>query len=313
MSRVMRHSEVSEVLGDYAHGRLDAPTAASVEHHLAGCAECASELKAVTVLQAEQAPLSDIERARLHRAVGETVKPAPSRQRSATHRGGWAARVAPALGAAALLALIAVGASTLLTGEGADESGGADAGGSALTEESREKGAGGKEGPEARPRKAAGADEGTADTDGQQFDGAAPDAEGLADTLEPRFQPTTAPLDEKDLARLADRTGYKSALATKVANRSMGSEGYLVGRLSNMAPKPVRDQVRTCARRVRSQREEQVFATYGTLTEVSNRPSLVLGFIWQGPPQDRPGYMLWAWPRGSCEQPLAYSASGDKP
>ena len=313
MPRTMRHEEVSEVLVDYARGDLDAATKASVDEHLSGCRICAAELKAVSVLHLEQAPLSDAERSRLHRAVAEQVGPSPARQ-SPLRRARWAARVAPALGAAALVALGVVGALGLITGEGGDELGGRSGAedGGALTGVGD---GGGDQGAASKHRRARGADKDGAQAEGVEESSEAgdPEAASIAGALEPTFDPTTAPLTERDLSALARKTGYDAFDSSGAPNRMANREVLLVEQLSRMAPKAVRGQVRSCARSVTSRGQEQLFATFGTLTEVDDRPSLVLGFIWPGPPQDRTGYMLWAWPRGSCEEPLAYSASGDNP
>lgn len=312
MPRAMRHEEVSEVLSDYARGDLDATTKTAVDEHLSGCSKCASELRAVSVLHLEQAPLSDIERSRLHRAVNDQVGQSPARRSPVRGRERWAARVAPALGAAALVALGAVGALSLMTGDGGDELSlrGSDDGG-ALTDVA---GGGGDQGAASTARKAPGPDEDVAEGKAveENLDGA-PDSASLAEPLEPTFDPTTAPIDRRDLSSLAGKTGYEAFNSSGEVNRMASRELSLVEQLSQMAPKSVRSQVRSCARSVTSRGQEQLFATFGTLTEVDDRPSLVLGFIWPGPPQDQTRYMLWAWPRGSCEEPLARSASGDNP
>ncbi|MDQ3956621.1 MAG: zf-HC2 domain-containing protein [Actinomycetota bacterium] len=317
MPQTMRHEEVSEVLGDYVRGDLDAATRASVDEHLAGCKACTLELKAVATLSLEQAPLSDLERSRLHREVREQVAKAPSSERAGTPRRSWATRVAPGLGAAALLAVAAVGAASLFTGgdEGGQDGGGeAATAGRSLEEGLRDQGNQGEGGDEAQAKPEVAAKEGdaTADQEGLVEEDSAP-ADTIRNSLEPTFELAAEPVAEGNLSRYASRTGFDGyRWEAEAGERSKADELFLVAELSRMAPKSVRDQVQACARRVRLERKGRVFATYGTLTKVGDRPSLVLGFIWQGPPHQRSGYMLWAWPRGSCERPLAYSASGDK-
>ncbi|HWC15223.1 MAG TPA: zf-HC2 domain-containing protein [Actinomycetota bacterium] len=99
------HEDFSSRLRAYSQGALDEAEAAEVEAHLSSCAACAGELRVVRLLLTTSEPeMDDLERATLHRDVRSAViAPAPAR----TER--WGRRLAPALGAAALVALLAVG------------------------------------------------------------------------------------------------------------------------------------------------------------------------------------------------------------
>lgn len=101
----MTHEDVSALLRSYAEDGLGKDQRARVQDHLGSCAECRAELGVVTALMAAPArPMDDLERAALHQAVRTEIAlaQAPRMQR-------WGRRLAPALGAAAILAVIAVG------------------------------------------------------------------------------------------------------------------------------------------------------------------------------------------------------------
>jgi Putative zinc-finger len=104
------HDMCSELLRPYVAGQLDAPRERQVADHLAGCSDCSLELQAVRGLLSvtepseTMAPLSELERAGLTRGVRIALSPAP--RESLWDRIGR--RAAPALGAAALLVIVAV-------------------------------------------------------------------------------------------------------------------------------------------------------------------------------------------------------------
>jgi anti-sigma factor RsiW len=116
----MNHERCSESLGAWLRGELPASEAEEVAAHVEECADCARERDALGLLLAlDVEPLVEEERARLERAVlaqrrAEVIAWAPTRP-------SWRARLAPALGAAALIALVAVGAVYVGLDGGADE------------------------------------------------------------------------------------------------------------------------------------------------------------------------------------------------
>lgn len=120
MTTPMAHDRCSESLGPFLRGELAPVEAEAVAGHLAICAQCTRERDALAaVLAVEVEPLSGAERARLASAVAaqrraEVVAFAPAKT-------GWRARLAPALGAAALIAVVAVSAVWFASGGGEDE------------------------------------------------------------------------------------------------------------------------------------------------------------------------------------------------
>lgn len=120
----MNHEHCSESLAPWLRGELPASEAEEVAAHVEDCADCARERDALGLLLAlDVEPLDEDERARLEGAVltqrrAEVIAWAPK-------RAPWRARLAPALGAAALIALVAVGAVYIGLDGGADEDQGA--------------------------------------------------------------------------------------------------------------------------------------------------------------------------------------------
>jgi hypothetical protein len=103
----------TEELAPFARGDLGAPEAERVRQHIAGCRDCAAELAAISALAGSPEPpaLNDLERRGLHRGVFEELQVTGSPARR-----GVGARIAPALGAAALLAVLVFGGAQVLQG-----------------------------------------------------------------------------------------------------------------------------------------------------------------------------------------------------
>ena len=102
MTDALTHERCSELLGDFAGGRLDVAEGARVEAHLESCPDCSAELRAVMALRVEDEPLTDMERARVRKGVGDRLGEGAA-QRSRPERAPG--RLAAALGVAALLAI----------------------------------------------------------------------------------------------------------------------------------------------------------------------------------------------------------------
>lgn len=305
----MSHERCSELLGDYARGRLAAGETAAIESHLASCGDCAAELRALRALLAhDDEVLSEHERARLERGVawqiGDVI-PAP-RRRSRV----WA-KVGAGIGAAALLAIVGVGIVQLGTGGGDDSAGGGT--------------------PATAPKEANDAAKGGADTGVTNAAGAA------AAAPHPTFQRETLTLSgtevedkrENDDDPAAFSNDHSVATALQRFGRGNGqiaafSNAYsvadavrlkdeYVSELAALAPSDQRDQVRDCAERVYdSTGDYSLLAAYGADARVEGRRALVLGFVWTDKPTgplDK--YMLWVWPVANCgtdAAPLNYSS-----
>ncbi|MFP5297693.1 MAG: anti-sigma factor family protein [Actinomycetota bacterium] len=113
------HSTCSEWLPAYLRGELAPEQNEQMGEHLAGCEECRLEERALRALGSplEEDSLRELESARLHREVWAAVRPAPQAARRSLQ-----ARMAPYLGVAAALLLLAVGVTYGgLSGGGDDE------------------------------------------------------------------------------------------------------------------------------------------------------------------------------------------------
>lgn len=124
------HTTCSGLLPSYVKGELSAEQTEQVTEHLSGCDECRLEERAVRALLADlpDEDLKELESARLHREVWAAVRPAAEIPRKSL-----GARLAPYLGAAAALVLLAVGiVYGGLTTSGGDDEGAADGGGAVL-------------------------------------------------------------------------------------------------------------------------------------------------------------------------------------
>lgn len=280
------HERCSELLGAYVAGRLDASEQAAVDEHVSSCADCAAELVAVRALSSpHDEALTEHERARLERGIAwELGDMIPARgERSRT----WT-RVAQALGAAALLAIVGVGVVQLGTGGGGENASTAAGNGGGKAQNDSVRGSAGGS---------------TAET------GANAD---LAPIAHPVFQRHTLALTDKKLAHLGKSseqfhsfTEFSSAEADRLQND-------YVDELANEAPTSSQgDQVRRCS--------DQVFASTGSYSllpayaagaRLDGKDALVLGFAWTDRPKgplDK--YMLWVWPVADCSDvPLDYSA-----
>ena len=104
------HERCSELLGSYSEGRMDDAARADVEAHLATCPDCSLELAGLTALRVgEIEPMTGPEREVITAAVRAAVAGDTGPSRSANWSTLWGRRMAPALGAAALVAIAVVG------------------------------------------------------------------------------------------------------------------------------------------------------------------------------------------------------------
>jgi hypothetical protein len=309
----MTHERCSELLRAYAAGELPAADAGAVRAHLDECEDCRAEEKVVAalVVASEPEPLTDLERARLHRdlfqevwpgtrANADLVAPAPGP--------GWKRWVVPALGSAAavLVALLVVTGG--LTGGGDDQGsaamGGADAdgGGSDTSLESSEQaiepgGGGGGGGSGAVGDRQTAKDDAfsaAAGAAGAAYNDAGP---------EPQFDADAGELSSERLSAL----GRSSDLFRSFAN------GYTVDDVDGLRSRFVRRlasqsgaasaQVRECAATL--PQDEPILAAYGATGTYDDRDALVLGFVTNDAGSaslDR--YLMWVWTKGSCRAPI---------
>lgn len=308
------HDIYSEQLAPYARGEFDASAQSRIEAHLSDCSSCRAELSGLRALLAAAGPAMDeIERARLHRAVSSAIPVEPA----APARRGIGARIAPALGAAALLALFVFGAAQVFTGAGGDdESGGADAGagavleadsGEQLADEGMQLGLPPASGKVSAGSATDGSTEPSAQGDTDDGTAAGEDAGSAggsggsgvaysARAAEPYFEPGPRTLSESALRRLGRaRDPFVSFAATYTAGDGTDRDAQVTS-LTMASPEPA--EVRSCAEGVLS-RDPNALPAYGALGTFEGRYVLALGFVTApGGPLDR--YDIWVWDFGDC-------------
>jgi hypothetical protein len=273
------HDRCSELIAPFVRGELPGRDAAEVREHLDGCDVCSAEERAVRTLLASATtpPMSEIERARLHRRLEDATTAEAGSRDHAQSRSGWSAGIAVWGASAAVLAVVG-GFLYLGLGDGGNDglesARGGDGGGAA-----------------------------------QEADAPAEDSSlGGGVAPEPTF------IDRLD--RLTDReleaTGRRGSVANQFASAYsvddvVENRTRAVASLAGQAPESLREQIRRCADVV-FEGQPQSLPASGRLGTYQGRTVLVLTFAWSDDPAgplDR--FMVWAWPEGgSCDTPIAY-------
>ena len=307
----MDHEQVSARLRDHVLGRLDATSARAVEDHLEACDGCTGEHAALrALLVGEDAGMDDLERRRLRASVKESLRHEAPRPASA--RRGWRSRLVPAMGAAALLVVVAVVAISV----GGDDLGDRGPAGLAISAIPSDRPAGGRAqeakpapGPDAAesPEPLEDASEGGRDDGDEPAPSTETASAGKAEP--PVFETIAANLDETDLVHFG-RKRLRNARSGRFSE-SYRFKGRFLTRLSLEAPGRVRRQIRRCARVART--EEDLIPAYGAVADYNDRRALILAFLFPPREDDSPRFSLWAWPRGSCKRPLAVKTGALRP
>ncbi|MGI8775101.1 MAG: zf-HC2 domain-containing protein [Actinomycetota bacterium] len=321
------HEVCSELLPGYATETLPPAERARVEGHLAVCERCRSELTAVAALQATEAgeALSDLERARLHRAVRDELfsvtTGAPKRP--------LAARLLPLMGAAA--AVLALGffisnADLGGLGEG-DDAGEAASGAGGETRDKDHSGLlelGGPPIAQAPPMRAGTGDAAvsleaeaggesaggsqTADTEETNAELAEAATDVPAEPPRPRFTRKGGTFTREDAARFGRSQEPFTAFARYYTPDDVSP---LVGAYADAlasAGETDRDRrtIQRCSEQVIAQ-SENVLPAFGAYGRLDGEAVLLLGFMYptsaSSPVLDR--FMVWVWPRDDCEVPSA--------
>ena len=298
------HERCSELLAQHVRGELDANERDWVETHLAECADCRAEQAALQALSREEVePLTEIERARLRRAVLGSVQSTPLESGSAPGTAGpFRTETGPAavatggrafqlLGAAALVLIAAVFMfSTGLLGggdAGLDDSAGGDAG---LSREA--------EAP-------------ATVEDAETFDeaGGGGSAASMAAAPEPTFRRSLGSITGKRLQKLG-REGLPLVIFSRAysAEQVPDLQTRFRDRLADAAGAKS-DVVRQCSDLVTSAFPNSLpaYGALATLEKLKGREVLVLAFAWtdrSSGPLDQS--MVWAWPSDNCDQPVEY-------
>jgi hypothetical protein len=289
MKNDMDHERCSELLLPYLQEELDTGARAEVEDHLASCSDCTEERAALErLLAVEIEPMTASERSSMRARVAKELAPGVVErrvQREPARAPKWWSRALPALGAVALVAVAAVFAANLLSGGSGD-------GESAVR------------GPNLKAGSGAGDEAGDAG-------GVAPEAAGpeaLADkgrSQAPYFNRGRGVLRQALLDELAKKEPAFEALAGVTASRATNIRDTYTGELARQAPPSTRSQLRACAESVAAS-QGTVVPAYGTEGKYHGKDALLVGFVSGSNSGPLNRYMLWLWPKGSCEIPIGY-------
>lgn len=301
----MTHERCSELLQAYVAGDLPAGEAERVRAHLDDCEDCRAEETAVAALAAhETEPLTELERARLHRDLFQELWPGTraNADLAAPAPGpGWKRWIVPALGSAAAVLVALVVVTGGLSGGGDDQAGGADGGGSEAALESSQQAI--------EPAGRGGGADAVGDRKTEKGD-AFSTAAGVggasaynAGGPQPQFDAEAGDLSAEQLSAL----GRTSDLFRGFA------DGYTVDDVDGLRSRFVRRlasqsgaasaQVRECAATL--PQDEPILPAYGATGTYDDRDALVLGFVTNDAGSaslDR--YLMWVWTKGSCRTPI---------
>ena len=312
----------TEELAPFARGELAAPEAERVRAHVAGCRDCSAELATISALGAidEPAPMNDLERRGLHRGVFEGLRVADSPARR-----GLAARIAPALGAAALLAVLVFGGAQVLQGglsggddaESLDSAAGEsaqDSGGplglptserstlSAQDGSGSGSGAGDDDSEAPAPEAAVGDQSSSRGEEGDAVQGGDYEGEMLYAGAEPYFEPGRRTLGREALRHLGSERNPFEDFSTQLTLRDAGLRDSLARSLAMASFEP--RLVRQCVRAVHLSADPRALPAYGAFGDFEGREVLVLGFA-TGASSRPDRYDIWVWPLGDCTSPAA--------
>jgi hypothetical protein len=334
--RELSHDQASELLRPLLDRALDPEQAEAVETHLLTCNGCRQEVRGLTALvaagEAASGTLTEIESARLRRGVFEATGlavPGGTRKPLMT-------RLAPALGVAATLALLAVGltqielsgsdsgdSDTATSGEElADEAGRSDLsqevarlemGERVMKGEAFSAGAEDAGAPVGAPQEAqlkAPADAAEESGDSAAGGGATNGATAGRDVPSrpgPRFRSSVGNVSREALARFAaTRPPFTNfARAYEESDVARLRDGFL-GTLARKGGRAGSADINDCAARAGG---GDLLPAYGALGTFEGTPALILGFVSTpgSGPLDR--YTIAVWQRDDCDT-LLHLTSG---
>ena len=251
------------------------------------------------VMKVSAEELSDIERARLRKAVSaampgsRTIVSEPSKP--------WTARIAPYLGAAAVVILVAFGVTQFDLG-GSDSESSSDGG--AAVQESDE-GSSGEDAPEG----------GGGDTAGVAEDAPAPN---------PSFESTAGVIQRSELRNFGSKeepfVTFSRTFAVEDAEalgtKFLSDLDDAATRTTNTSEESLSDEdtITECGEQVLEAQDNPTLPAYAGYGELERKAVLMMGFVYSAEdsgPLDK--FMLWIWPRGDCSVPDEYQFGTIKP
>jgi Putative zinc-finger len=290
--RELNHELCSEYLPRFLVGDLEQEQRAAVELHLADCVECRAERHALEALIRPAATLSATERAELHTALDRELPtvvdgaPAPAPSRAGERSRRWRSRLAPALGAAAVVALVAVGVATLSGGLGDAQNAFEVSGGGG----------------------------GQADSVAEPGAESAP-ARLSSQAASPRWIGSLGSVTAADLSRKGERgRELRSVAESFQAAGARAKSDAFTDELVTRAPAGLEDAIRACVKQVTGLGYTALPA-FGARARLEGRDVLVLGFAWTPARGSLDRFMVWAFAGDTCD-PVSYHsgsvAEGDR-
>ena len=295
----LSHERCSELLGPYSRGQLTENDAAEVEQHLRGCDACRSEHAGLAVLLgAPPSEMTTSERALLHGTLEKALASSPTPLVIKPADRGWRARLAPALGAAALMGAI-VGGYYIVSGGGAQESSiGTDTG------DTFERNSVDQVGDTSGNDTSGG---GGAGGSGQET--TVTEHSAAVATPEPTFSIERDPFSTNELTRLGESAlpmvlFARAYTGLDASRRREVFLDQLAGSASDAVGARYASLVKECAHSI-LKTDTPTRPAFGVMGRLGEDRVMVLGFAWT---EDSSGYLdkydLWAWPRDSCESPV---------
>jgi hypothetical protein len=309
------HERCSELLGSFVLRELAPDEAQAVEAHLATCEECELERRGLAALTAEPEEdpvLTEFERAALHRTLA-AARSAPGTEVMPARRSIWA-RVAPALGAAALIVFAVFGLTRIEFGGEDQDDAATEGGGGATVEELRaedvEVEVGGPDIADAPAPAAlnAAAQDATetqrANAEEEQADGSA-GFSGAARGFAARFDPDAGQFTARQLRRYAARqppfVQASSEYQVRDADEPLG-HSHLLALAGAASAERESETIRRCGEQVLEQ-DLPLLPVYGGFGRLGGRDVLVIGFVFgRDVALDR--FLVWVWPQRSCDIPV---------
>jgi hypothetical protein len=295
----MTHDRCSELLGAFASGKLDENERAAVAGHLSSCPDCSLELAAIEALAGpDLVAMTGPERDQLDRAVRDAVI-TPARPGWSER---WGRRAAPALGAMALLAIVAMAIVSLPGDDAADtpattgveDTAGIDRGTEAETK------------AEPLPASEGGDQEAATLESSDAVGGGAATGAGGDAGFEGQGAPGATSLRAIAGTTVSDQSFAVAGLdlGTLVPPRSpkqVNNLNYSVEPLADSAPNErVADLIRTCSERAISNSLVGLVAT--SATYFPSDDLLVVGFVWVDASTNDLYFEIRGWRDGRCDR-----------
>jgi hypothetical protein len=310
---VIDHERCSALLRDFAAGDLGEADARAVREHLGTCASCSSELIVVQMLvDSPEEHLTELESRRLRQGVASALESSaaePLRYDSGgdvipSRVSPWQARIAPLLGAAAVIALLLFAATQVTLG-GSDDL--------ATSGAPNMEAGGGDKAPRDTETRASDNDDHKGVSEGRSKAAAVTgdaieSADGAAAGPQPQFLPL-GKVTARELEQLATSGAAFTSFAKSYsgANATVLQDEFL-DRLALDAPAGSRDEIRTCGAQIFEQGSRyRYLPAYGGFATIKGTRALLLGFAYtlqEKRPLDR--FQLWAWKRPGCEHVILY-------